>query len=739
VVGFVTGGPAGAALLSQAGGALGDLTNDIIDASEGNVPVEQIFVRLAQNAASIAKGAGVDLSRELDGILGAEGLRSGSAYSELLGKLEPALSSLPRMLDDKSVRRSFAELGVSLRGQGFSDIPELGSIADSALAILGDPGERALDNPDAFRSAVRNGVVALPDQAKDSLRRSVGLDDNADEKEIGERIANLALANLVGEANRIRQEQLQTFVTRNLDERKSWDSPPVLRELEALLKKLYPGNPAAQEEVREAIKRSLPNQKTYQARIQQLLTPWRADLDKRLAKMQKELDEKNYSGAQGSELAERRLEALEKAAKVFEDDVVPFLNRQTRPDPAADLLRRLEEEVQKIAGAEDDVKIAELKQKLEGLNLSDAMVGLRQAETLLKIAQDLSGAAALESDAASVRVRIAEIGKKQAETQGEAADALKNAAVAREKAANERIEAALARLDESKARLAAAQKRGAEAAWIREAVSRPPLLGRVAASQAGRLALIMRNHARELNRGLAASRDLQRLYRAIKSDAPPAADSYLNEMNPDNFDLGTWGASLQNQAAWIDDNEGVLSAQALTEVLSPLTTEQVTAMRGPFGLKLVHTFEVTPEESEVLRPDGSVFKPLAMGTRGETSRIVAILLYGKTTDGREISDVGQFFNVLPAQHQGDLRLSDGSVATLGERRLHRCLPTTTDAARTPIPTLLALTGFAASEGAPRSNLVQGVPMSGTLVIRINSQVPIQSLGMTLVYSFTSAD
>jgi len=120
---------------------------------------------------------------------------------------------------------------------------------------------------------------------------------------------------------------------------------------------------------------------------------------------------------------------------------------------------------------------------------------------------------------------------------------------------------------------------------------------------------------------------------------------------------------------------------------------------------------------------------------------VAILLEGKLSNGSDISEVGPGFYADSAMHLGDLRLSNGDVAKLGTRRMSagRFLPVTSHEAENYVETLNQRASLNVSLGAPRSLLTEGVPMSGTLVVRIGSQMDIESLTITVIYSFTSAN
>jgi hypothetical protein len=175
-----------------------------------------------------------------------------------------------------------------------------------------------------------------------------------------------------------------------------------------------------------------------------------------------------------------------------------------------------------------------------------------------------------------------------------------DAAAERAKAAKARVQAARAVLESRAALLAAAQARGAEAGKLRSAFSRPPLL--TADPLQGEAAQARSIHANELERALAAYRELLRYFHSIGATDGEVPPLYRPDRTDAEHRVYTWGNALSNWLEDVDDYFKTPGARRMVSRLLPysweLTPAQMAALASPRGFRLVFGPDV--EEEPVL-------------------------------------------------------------------------------------------------------------------------------------------
>ena len=399
-MGFVFGGPAGAALGVQIGGAVGDLVNGLVEKQ----PPEQILLGLVQDGFTIAKAAGVDIEGKLNqvGALAAED--AAPYFNELEASLKPTLDALPHILDDQTIQVAFQVLDINK-----DDAQKLAALAKKTVDDLrtdtGNLGQLGtilfasgidkpitVGDPQQFLTNVADKLFQNTQGDLDQLShlgRAIGQNVEAfqsgtpDEREAKQRdiclkLAEVLMSRVGQQAEGFRSNALQQWVSQQQNAGKVWSDPTVQAAGEQLLDQLFP-EPKLRATLESNLQSALADKDIHRGEIQAYLAPWQKALDDLTNKLTQAGEDAIHGRSLNDPVAaaQARVDYIIASNKQFNENLIPFLKGDT-DNVRGDLLTKLKNLENDELDQEDKVTIADIDVTAAGVSISTAQLA-RQA------------------------------------------------------------------------------------------------------------------------------------------------------------------------------------------------------------------------------------------------------------------------------------------------------------------------------------------------------------------------
>jgi len=740
-VGFVCGGPAGASLGAEIGGAIAELREGVL----ANKPPEDILLGLVDNGIAIAEASGLDLKGELNA-LGKKGAEKVTAFfAEMESELGPIFETMPTLLDEQVVKDALIVLGVDDDIPDFmeriektytafkKDASELGNLGD---VLFGGNGGTALDfkDPKALRDHLKNNLFGDTLEEHTELKKvaeKIGsdlkkLETPEGREEAKERLANLIVTKVSQEAVQYRDEIVRKWSLPKLKDGKLWKDETVQKEAKPLLEALYP-NEKDRKELEKGLNRMLGGKELLQAQVETQLAPWQGELDRRISEISKACNEKIAQNPPKSAVAAARARV-----KYIEEFQNRFGIPDANPGTLADWLQGNSQERNKLFVELDKLenKATESLNELEKskLALDNAGIELQQAEVALKNAQDavkIAGVervkAELEVEQATLMVRVSKLSGIKAGKEKEAEKASVEARKAEQDAATEAVNVAEANLIAARERAKGAEQRRSVSRRIRTSLRLPVF----SFSSAGAAAFAREEHAEALDKAFRTIRELLRHVRAagINVNAERELELGYSKLIQTNGARNSWGKVIEKYRETVEEKvimdqmfapkAGKLHIQ-ITE--SKLREQHIELLFGK-GLTLFFGPKGTNEQY------GRI-EQLVKDEKALSGRILAIIFAGNHTDDNQLDD-GRI-QEMQVVHLGDRWLSPVEVHLTEQQDIkgqgtflsNAVQGGDVDAVIQKWMNHFNMTKRFTIGGDPRFETHEGVSLSGTLVLRL---------------------
>jgi len=604
VVGSIYGGPAGAALGAEIGGAIAEIANGVID----NKPPEQILTGLIDNGFAIAQAAGCDLEKELNTLGAKTAEQAGKFFNQLDVGLKPLLDSMPNILDEKLVSDAIRILDLgeikglepllkASYGDLKKDINNLGTLGTALKNVVGaQPGTAIIkvDDPQQLLDRLSGNLFQ---QTKGDLKqlkalaKSVGekvenLDELTDKQQeelaelAADKLSKLVVSQVGQESINYRRDVITKWINSKrvpqAGEPKFWTDPTVQQEANALVTELFKDKKAGQaalDNIQASLLDPTVEQGKMRAKIQELLSPWQAELDEYLTKVTA-VDKDAPAPKDAVQAAQANVNYLKNCLKKFDDELLPFL-KGDKGTKRNELILKLDEQVRAAVDKEDDLKIETIETDISKLTVEQAETQLQQVQNSLEAIRKQGEIADIKVSQASIETKAVQLAKLRETNRENAQKNTLEAAKARREAAKARVKAAKARLESKQALAEGARKRGAEASRIRVLLSQPPL--RLLDESQLETANARRKHAEALTCALKAYRELLRYFVAFQGNEPKFIDRPTTT---------TWSDVLDLKDVDKKFLQGAIPS-APDPITWELTPEQIASLFTPGGFQVI--------------------------------------------------------------------------------------------------------------------------------------------------------